>query len=93
MGGFRWFSISILVERGAILTGILLAIAGRENIAIAQATGCVICASAVSLGVIRFLGPSTSVTHLIPPFRWHSFRNDGGSRRFESCFTAIKSIT
>jgi membrane protease YdiL (CAAX protease family) len=49
-------SISILVECGAVVTAIVLAIAGRENVAIAQAIAYGICAVAVSLGVISFLG-------------------------------------
>ena len=49
-------SISVLVECGAILTGILLVIAGAENLAIAQAVAYAICSVAVSLGVISFLG-------------------------------------
>lgn len=49
-------SISILVECGAIVTGIVLVIAGRENIAIAQAIAYGICSVAVSLGIISFLG-------------------------------------
>jgi len=49
-------AISILVEGGAVVTGIVLAIAGRENIAIAQAIAYGICSVAVSLGVISFLG-------------------------------------
>ena len=49
-------SISILVECGAIVTGILLAIIGPENIAIAQAIAYAVCSVAVSFGVISFLG-------------------------------------
>lgn len=49
-------SISILVECGAIVTGILLVIIGPENIAIAQAIAYAICSVAVSFGVISFLG-------------------------------------
>ena len=48
-------SISILVECGAIVTGILPAIGG-ENIAIAQSHRLCLCSVAVSLGVISFLG-------------------------------------
>jgi membrane protease YdiL (CAAX protease family) len=75
-------SISILVECGAILTGILLVIAGPQNIAIAQAIAYAVCSVAVSLAVISFLGernvslrdvtrwrspaPSSSVPQLIP---------------------------
>jgi hypothetical protein len=49
-------SISILVEAGAVLTGLLVVIAGAENIAIAQAMAYAVCAVAVSLGVVNFLG-------------------------------------
>ena len=49
-------AISILVEGVAVLTGILLAAAGRENIAIAQAFSYGICAVIVSIGVSSFLG-------------------------------------
>jgi membrane protease YdiL (CAAX protease family) len=48
-------AISILVEGGAVLTGIALAFAGRENIAAAQAISYGICAVIVSLGVSTFL--------------------------------------
>jgi membrane protease YdiL (CAAX protease family) len=48
-------SISILVECGAILTGIILAFAGRENIAIAQAISYCLCSVAVAIGVSNFL--------------------------------------
>ena len=48
-------SISILVEGGAIITGIILAFAGPENIAVAQAISYGICAVIVSIGVSSFL--------------------------------------
>jgi membrane protease YdiL (CAAX protease family) len=48
-------AISILVEGGAIVTGILVVAAGRENIAIAQAISYGICAVIVSFGVSNFL--------------------------------------
>jgi membrane protease YdiL (CAAX protease family) len=48
-------AISILVEGGAVLTGILLVAAGPENIAVAQAMSYGICAVAVSIGVSNFL--------------------------------------
>jgi membrane protease YdiL (CAAX protease family) len=48
-------SISILIEAGAILTSLLLLVAGRENIAISQAISYGICALAVSYGVSEFL--------------------------------------
>jgi membrane protease YdiL (CAAX protease family) len=48
-------AISILVEGGAVFTAILLAFAGRENLAVAQAIGYAFCAVAVSIGVASFL--------------------------------------
>ena len=63
-------SISILVECGAVVTGILLVIAGPQNIAIAQAIAYGICSVAVSLGVISFLGErNVSLQDVI---RWRS---------------------
>jgi membrane protease YdiL (CAAX protease family) len=47
--------ISILVEGGAVVTGILVAAMGRENIAMAQALSYGICAVIVSLGTANFL--------------------------------------
>ena len=47
-------AISILVEGGAILTGFVLVLAGRENIAVAQAISYGICAVIVSIGVSSF---------------------------------------
>jgi membrane protease YdiL (CAAX protease family) len=49
-------SISILVEGGAVVAGILAAWMGRENIAVAQAIGYGVCAVIVSIGVSNFLG-------------------------------------
>lgn len=49
-------SISILVESGAVVTGIILALAGRENIALAQAISYGLCSVIVSFGVVSFLG-------------------------------------
>lgn len=48
-------AIGILVEVGAVSTGIVIAFAGRENIAVAQTIGYAICAVAVSIGVSHFL--------------------------------------
>jgi len=48
-------AISILVEGGAVVTGILVAAAGRDNIAIAQAIGYGVCAVAVWIGMTMFL--------------------------------------
>jgi membrane protease YdiL (CAAX protease family) len=49
-------SISILVESGAVVTGMIAAVAGKENIAVAMAISYGICAVFVSLGVVSFLG-------------------------------------
>jgi membrane protease YdiL (CAAX protease family) len=48
-------SISILVESGAVLTGILLLATGPENIAVAQAISYGVCSVIVSIGVSDFL--------------------------------------
>lgn len=48
-------AISIQVEAGAVITGIVLAIAGRENLAVALAVSYGICAIAVSVGTWNFL--------------------------------------
>jgi membrane protease YdiL (CAAX protease family) len=48
-------AISALVEGGAVVTGIIAAVAGRENIAVAKALSYAICAVAVSVGVWNFL--------------------------------------
>ena len=48
-------AISVLIEAGAVFTGVVIGFAGRENLAIAQAIGYGICAIAVSIGVSNFL--------------------------------------
>ncbi|MCU1303466.1 MAG: family intrarane metalloprotease [Candidatus Sulfotelmatobacter sp.] len=48
-------AISILVEGGAVLTGMLVGLAGRENIAVAQAISYGISAVIVSIGMSHFL--------------------------------------
>jgi membrane protease YdiL (CAAX protease family) len=48
-------AISILVEAGAVLAGIMLALVGRENLAIARAMSYAVCSVAVSVGVWNFL--------------------------------------
>jgi membrane protease YdiL (CAAX protease family) len=48
-------AISILVEGGAVVTGIFLAMFGRENIAVAQAMSYGICSVIVWIGVSNFL--------------------------------------
>ena len=49
-------AISILVEGGAVLTGIAIVAVGRENIAVAQAVMYGICATIVSICLTNFLG-------------------------------------
>jgi len=48
-------AISILVEGGAVVAGILLPVVGRDNIAIAQAIGYSVCAVIVAIGTASFL--------------------------------------
>jgi membrane protease YdiL (CAAX protease family) len=48
-------AISILVEAGAVVAGIVLAFAGRETVAVAHAVIYGLCAAAVSLGLVQFL--------------------------------------
>jgi membrane protease YdiL (CAAX protease family) len=48
-------AISVLVEGGAVVTGMVIAFAGRENIAAAQAIAYAFCALAVSIGTWNFL--------------------------------------
>lgn len=48
-------SISILVEGGAVVTGIIAAFAGREHLGVAQAISYGLCAVIVSFGVANFL--------------------------------------
>ena len=48
-------SISILIESVALVTGIVFAIIGRGNLAVAQAIAYCLCSVAVSLGVAHFL--------------------------------------
>jgi membrane protease YdiL (CAAX protease family) len=48
-------AVGILVEGGAVVTGILVVAAGRDNIAVAQAIAYGVCAVAVSIGMSMFL--------------------------------------
>ena len=48
-------AISILVEGGAVVSGIFLAIAGRENLGVALAFSYGICSVAVSIGMSEYL--------------------------------------
>jgi membrane protease YdiL (CAAX protease family) len=81
-------AISILVEGGAVLTGIFLAAAGPENMAVAQAMSYGICAVAVSIGVSNFL--SNRTVSLQDVWRWPAppeekskpwWRDDGTGKR------------
>jgi membrane protease YdiL (CAAX protease family) len=63
-------AISLLVEGGAVLTGMMSALAGREYIAIAQAMSYGICAIVVSVGVSTFLsGRGVSAREV---WSWHA---------------------
>jgi membrane protease YdiL (CAAX protease family) len=48
-------SISILVECAALLTALVLAIGGRDSLAVAQGLGYAVCAVGVAIGVSHFL--------------------------------------
>jgi membrane protease YdiL (CAAX protease family) len=61
-------AISILVEGGAVLTGFVLVLAGRENIAVAQAISYGICAVIVSVGTQIFLSGRGVLPHDV--WRW-----------------------
>jgi len=66
-------SISILVEVGAVFTGTIVGIAGRENIAIAQAISYGIASIGVSIGVWSFLnGRNVSLKDAV---RWPAANN------------------
>jgi len=77
-------AISILVDAGAVLTGMLLIATGPENIALAQAISYGICAVGVSLSMASFLGDrgvsSSDVLHwpttVAAPGRWASWWYD-----------------
>jgi membrane protease YdiL (CAAX protease family) len=61
-------AISILIEGGAVVTGILAAFMGRDNIAVAQAMSYGICAVAVSIGTSNFLSERGVPAHDV--WRW-----------------------
>jgi membrane protease YdiL (CAAX protease family) len=63
-------AISILVEGTAVITGIVSAAVGRENIAVAQAISYGICAVIVAIGVSNFL--SERGVSLRDVWRWPS---------------------
>lgn len=59
-------AISILVEGGAVVAGILLAFFGRENIAVAQAMAYGICSAIVAVGTSSFLnGRGVSLSEVV----------------------------
>jgi membrane protease YdiL (CAAX protease family) len=74
-------AISILVDAGAVLTGMVSVVTGLDGIAIAQAISYGICAVGVSIGMVSFLGdrgvalsdvlrwPATA----LPRGRWESW--------------------
>jgi membrane protease YdiL (CAAX protease family) len=61
-------AISILVEAGAVVTGIFLGLAGREYLAVAQAMSYGICSVVVSVGMVSFLGGRGVPNHDV--WRW-----------------------
>jgi membrane protease YdiL (CAAX protease family) len=80
-------AISILVEGGAVVTGIL-AVAGSGNIAVAQAFGYGVCAIAVSVGMTKFLSERG-----VPPrkvWRWKAAAPQGESQTWWSGETSGK---
>jgi membrane protease YdiL (CAAX protease family) len=70
-------AISIMVEFGAVVVGIVMVAAGRENLAIAQAVGYAVCAVAVSLGTASFLGGRGVSNHDV--WRWESTQASAGT--------------
>jgi len=72
-------AISIMVEAGAVITGIVLAAAGRENLAVAQAVSYGICAVAVSVGMWNFLSNRGVSNRDV--WRWESAEQDAGQAR------------
>jgi hypothetical protein len=48
-------SISILIECASIITGLVLAIGGKDSLGVAQGIGYAVCAVGVSIGVSNFL--------------------------------------
>jgi len=60
-------AISIMVEVAAVFTAFVIGLAGRENLAMAQAIGYGLCAIAVSVGVWNFLDgrgvPNRAIWH------------------------------
>lgn len=71
-------AISILVEAGAVVTGIVLGVAGRENLAVAQALSYAICAVAVSVGTWNFLGDRGVANREV--WRWPSTEDNNQSK-------------
>jgi len=66
-------SISILVEVGAVFTGAIVGLAGRENIAIAQSISYGVASIGVSIGVWHFLdGRNVSLKDVV---RWPAANN------------------
>ena len=65
-------SISILIECGSIVTGLVFAIGGKDSLAIAQAIGYAVCAVGVSIGVSNFMSDRGVV-----PARIWCWREDG----------------
>jgi membrane protease YdiL (CAAX protease family) len=71
-------AISILVEGGALFTGIVSIFAGRQNLAVAQAVGYAVCALFVSIGVSIFL--KNRNVSLRDVWRWPAAESAEGKR-------------
>jgi len=67
-------AISILVEAGAAVSGIIIALAGRENLGFAMAMSYGICAVAVSVGMWNFLDNRGVSNREV--WRWDGRRTD-----------------
>jgi membrane protease YdiL (CAAX protease family) len=71
-------AISILVEGGAVITGICMGLFGSENIAIAEALAYALCSAAVAFGTSTFLeGRGVALSAIL---QWH------GSQSVEIAF-------
>lgn len=98
-------AISILVEAGAVVTGIVLAFAGRENLALAQTVSYGICAAAVSFGMWNFLGnrgvenaqvwrwQGAEVSGDESKNLWHRLQSQGGAFALKLLVGAVGGVT
>lgn len=72
-------SISILVEFGAVVSGVAIAIAGRDNAAIALAISYAICSVIVFIGASNFMSNRGVLSQKI----WRWLKNDNGDSELE----------